>query len=123
MKKIKITKLWEGAGKKLQIHYRTLGLLCCGCGKPQTVMHHYRNWAGSIPLRLEKVNLIPFCRECHCSWHGNRPLVLEIKAKEYMENKYGHDWLEKLSQIEQSWIKKGAPELRDYINKITNYVT
>lgn len=126
-KKPTITKAWNKAGKQLQDYYRQFPRPCMAKGKSCThltnVMHHHFHWGSSIANRLEEINLIPLCTNCHCSVHSEgQGRVTRATYMKVMRERYGQDWEDQLIQNEIKWGHKSTLEQRDYIEeKLKDY--
>lgn len=95
----KNTALWKKVSKAMQDFYRLQGFLCYGHSKSCTVyaqvVHHHFHWGSCKELRLERMNLVPLCQNCHASIHnGHQETGYSIRK--FMEADYGTDWEDRL---------------------------
>ena len=106
-------KLIDKADRALQDYYRTLGLLCEICGKPQEVMHHFIPKSQSAVLRYDERNLIPICKGCHFRHH----LTGDATIHGTVQSKRGEAWFRNIMELKRKSISLGRKLLEEIIKK------
>lgn len=110
-------KLWKKASTAMQEYYRSLGLKCAICPRPQKVIHHFMPWGRSIMLRFDETNFVPLCTECHCKFHAG-DIETHYDIRQAMSAKYGADWEASLIRVSHVEYKQSTQQLREYLNGI-----